>query len=121
MMEPYEKWAGEEVTITLRSSDDLVKGKVKAASNGALILIPTSGRRVPSLIEFDDIKEVSAISLPVDVIAWPTVETIRLHMLKFHAWNTPNAPALDLLDVHRNLHKMEDGSDGHFGHCHPAT
>ena len=116
----YEKWVGEEVEVKVWNEPDIFVGKVKAAKNGAMILIPLAGRRQPKFVDFDAIEEIRAVALPAELLPPVTLENVRLHMLRYHAWNTPNAPAKDLLDVHENLHKLEDGSDAKFGHVHSA-
>ena len=116
----YEKWVGEEVEVKVWNEPDIFVGKVKAAKNGAMILIPLAGRRQPKFVDFDAIEEISAVALPQELLPPVTLENVRLHMFRYHAWNTPNAPAADLLDVHANLHKLEDGSDAKFGHVHSS-
>lgn len=116
----YEKWVGEEVEVKVWNEPDIFVGKVKAAKNGAMILIPLAGRRQPKFVDFDAIEEISAVALPQGLLPPVTLENVRLHMFRYHAWNTPNAPAADLLDVHINLHKLEDGSDAKFGHVHSS-
>lgn len=116
----YEKWVGEEVEVNVWNEPDIFVGKVKAAKNGAMILIPITGRRQPKFVDFDAIEEISAVALPQELLPPVTLENVRLHMFRYHAWNTPNAPAADLLDVHANLHKLEDGSDAKFGHVHSS-
>lgn len=115
----YAKWIGETVELT-QALVDTMTVKVAAAKNEAMIVTPMSGRRTPMMVNYDDIMEIRAVDLPQDVLPPVTVDTVRIHMFKYHAWNTPHAPAIDLLDVHKGLHSIEDGSDGKFGHRHTS-
>ena len=108
-------WVGEIVTLHL-SGGEAVEGKITAAKNGNLIIIPNSGRRQPRFFSEKEISKIIAKPLRKDTLPPVTAETIREHMLKCHAWWSGEVPAKTLLHVHVNLHLVDEN----IGHIHTA-
>lgn len=114
----YDDWYGENVSILLKDGS-VLNGFVKAAKNSALILLPHSGKKLPAFIPYSDIAEITAESMDQETLPPVTLQTVRTHMFKFHAFNAPWSTSVDLLKLHEKQHQEDIGAEiKTYGHTH---